>query len=199
MSVGGVNIDMPTTAGAGIAGTSFWVMRLGVWLITPGFKNATATLDANNDVTETNAADNTGSASFTPVYFIPKFVTPLEGVAHQDWSIGNYVDMNLNPADGEFNDYRGGTFTYNGHNGWDIGPANWKAGDAGIDIRAAAAGVIKQMDDGHYDRNTVGLGQPSNYVVIDHGGGWETHYHHMRRDSIVVAEDRSLRPGRSLD
>lgn len=198
MRVGGVDVEVPTNWGAGESGVHAYEMRLGVWLMTPGFKSAQVFLDDNGDITEINGADNIGDASFTPATFSPKFVYPLEGTPFVDWSIGNYVDMNIDPEPGQLADYRGGTFVYNGHNGWDMGPASWRQADAGFDVRAAAGGTVDYVEDGHYDRNYVAQGQPSNYVVIDHNNGWKTVYHHMRRDSIVVADGQSVVAGQKI-
>ena len=37
MTVGGQDIDYTLNWGAGGSGTQFWVLRLGVWMMTPGF------------------------------------------------------------------------------------------------------------------------------------------------------------------
>jgi murein DD-endopeptidase MepM/ murein hydrolase activator NlpD len=176
--------------GAGLAGGS-WVYRVGQYLIQPGQQVFSVTLDAGHDVTETDEGDNGTVHFFFGALYAPGFSKPLEGTINVDWSILNYNDVDADyPDDQSFSgpceDFRGGPYCYDGHNGWDILPATWKQAYQGIDILAAAPGTVIVAEDGHDDHNTDPLGQPSNYVVIDHGGGWTTEYHHMARNSITV-------------
>jgi hypothetical protein len=196
MTVGGQDIDYTLNWGAGGSGTQYWVLRLGVWMMTPGFKSASATLDVNNDITESNGADNTGNCNFTPATFTPKFIMPLEHSAWTDWTMVNYVDVNLAP--GAPGDYNGGTWTYDGHNGWDFTAANWRMPDAGWDIYAAAGGTVIDADDGHYDRNSTAPYPPSNYVTIDHGNGFTTTYYHLRLNTVAVSEGDVVVKGQKI-
>jgi murein DD-endopeptidase MepM/ murein hydrolase activator NlpD len=196
MSVGGQNIDYTINWGAGGAGTQYWVLRLGVWMVTPGFKSASATLDIHNDIIESNGGDNTLTASFWPATFASKFIMPLERNAWTDWTMVNYTDTNLAP--GVPGDYAGGSWTYDGHNGWDFTAGNWRKPDAGWDIYAAAGGTVVGADDGNYDRNSVAPYPPSNYVTIDHGNGFKTTYYHLRLNTVAVGVGDTVVKGQKI-
>jgi murein DD-endopeptidase MepM/ murein hydrolase activator NlpD len=177
--------------GAGGAGTGFWIFRSPQMLVRPGLQSVSVSLDVNTDVTETDEGDNTHLHLYSGVTFASGFYKPLEGTQNFDWSVGNYNDTDANyPDDGFFGgvceDFNGGDYCYDGHNGWDIGVANWRLGYQGWDIYAAAGGTVQIANDGNDDHNTEALGQPSNYVQIDHGGGWMTQYHHMAKNTITV-------------
>jgi murein DD-endopeptidase MepM/ murein hydrolase activator NlpD len=64
----------------------------------------------------------------------------------------------------------------------------------GIAVLAAAGGTVMRVRDGVADvstrvggREAVEGHEAGNSVVIDHGGGWETQYGHLRRGSLRVA------------
>ena len=109
-------------------------------------------------------------------------------------TFSNYVDVD--PLSG-IEDFAGGSVSYDGHNAWDIGPADFTFAeqDAGIELYAAADGVVSEVHDGEFDRNTVWQGQPANYVIIDHGSGWRTIYWHLRRDSAAVNVGDAVQAG----
>src|SRR5262249_4254047 len=163
------------TFGAGGSGTQSWFWYLGGWYAAPGTHSVTVTVDPDQSVAETSYADNSKSFNFTPgsATDLPnKFVTPLGGMAFQAWGFVNYVDVN--PLSPGFSDYSGGSYTYDGHTGHDMSPANFGSMDAGVPDLAAAAGTVVAVQDGNYDRNTVASNVPANYVEIDHGNGWHT-------------------------
>ncbi len=71
----------------------------------------------------------------------------------------------------------------------------------GVPVVAATSGRVLRTrgDMADVDVREIGLDlvedrYAGNAVVIDHGGGWETQYSHLRQDSIVVGPgDRVLR------
>lgn len=77
--------------------------------------------------------------------------------------------------------------------GWRVrtgGPREWHAGldfmgREGEGVRAAAAGVV-----GKVGEEPAGLGR---FLVIDHGGGWESFYAHA--DEILVARGQQVSAG----
>ena len=85
-----------------------------------------------------------------------------------------------------------------GTSAYDIGLANFASMDAGIPIYAAADGSVESVQDGDYDRNTVGGNRPANFVVIGHGSGWETQYYHFRMNTITVQAGDHVTAGQLL-
>ncbi len=193
----------PINWGAGQAGVRSWVALLGDWVLNPGAQTATAVVDANNQIPETNEADNSRSFSFTPatfssIYQAPtKFVTPLGGTPNQDWSIVNYIDLDSGPG---VQDYLGGTYSYNGHDALDITLSNFAAQDKGLPVFAAAGGRVGDLRDGEFDRNTcptLCLGD-GNFIRLDHGNGWQTFYWHLRMNSLTVGLGDVVQAGDTL-
>ncbi len=127
------------------------------------------------------------------VYAQP-FVTPIGGTPYEDWTIVNYVD--LQPGEGAV-DFRGGNYTYDGHNAIDFTLPHFSAMDAGVTVRAAGSGTVALVHDGEFDRcsRVNPCGNNPNYVVIDHGNGLSTEYLHLKRDSILVSVGESVAAG----
>jgi len=181
-NVDGVDLYSSTvTFGAGHTQTESWYWYRGGWFAAPGTHNVTVTIDP------TTYGTTSRNFSFTPVTApdLPeKFLTPIGGNPFQTWGIVNYVDVNpLSPA---FNDYNGGPYTYDGHAGHDLSLASFGSMDAGVPDYAAADGTVVAVQDGNYDRNTAFSSALANYVVIDHGNGWQSIYYHLRTNTILV-------------
>lgn len=114
----------------------------------------------------------------------------------------NYVD--IDPT-GEVSDYACGGATYDGHKGTDFRVRSAAAAKAGVDVLAAAPGVVKGTRDGMQDifAKSVAPGslagrECGNGVVIDHGGGWETQYCHMLKGSVGVRSGDTVTRGQPL-
>lgn len=116
--------------------------------------------------------------------------------------IQNYVDRDpTNLA----RDYRCGMLTYDGHKGTDFRLPDLKAQRAGVDVRAAAAGIVLRLRDGTPDLSAAEIGRPAvkgrecgNGLIISHRDGWETQYCHMARGSIGVQQGETVRAGQVL-
>lgn len=111
--------------------------------------------------------------------------------------VQNYVDHD--PGTGT-EDFACGALTYDGHDGTDIALPSLAAMQAGVAVRAAAAGVVKGVRDGMPDISIRDPAAPEldgkdcgNGVLIDHGEGWQTQYCHMKLGSITV------KPGQTVD
>jgi Peptidase family M23 len=100
-------------------------------------------------------------------------------------------------------DYSCGHETYDGHDGTDFRVLNTQSK---ADVVASAAGTIKALRDGvddqlinsDSDRERVKSRECGNGVVIDHAGGWQTQYCHLRKGSIAVKVGESVASGTKL-
>ena len=114
--------------------------------------------------------------------------------------IQSYVDRD--PGAGA-EDHTCGPMSYDGHKGTDFRLPDRAAMRAGVDVLAAAPGVVTGLRNGMPD---IALGEPGapalggrdcgNGVMLRHADGWTTQYCHLARDSLTVAEgDRVARGG----
>ena len=107
-------------------------------------------------------------------------------------TIQNYVDRDPGPG---ARDYTCGRLVYDGHKGTDfrLPDASWLSRN--IAVLAAAPGTVtatrNDLPDhlpGRYDPERIKGRECGNGVLIDHGGGWQTQYCHMRHGSVQVRE-----------
>lgn len=129
------------------------------------------------------SAENTGDSL--------KFAWPLEWTLDQGVYIGNYVDEDM--AEGSIKDYMGFEHAYDGHRGTDIGPASFEEMDKGIDVLAAAPGIVTLTRYSNEDRNNEG--SAGNGVCLYHNDGTVTIYWHLRKNSISVNLNESVETG----
>jgi hypothetical protein len=130
------------------------------------------------------------------------FSLPIACTQGRDCWIMNYPDMASSPA---VADPLCGPRSYDGHKGTDIAIRDRAAMRAGVPVLAAADGRVRGMRDGMADRfiDEAGLAalhgrDCGNGVLIDHGGGWQTQYCHMRRGSVAVQPGETVRRGQRL-
>lgn len=117
--------------------------------------------------------------------------------------VQHYVDMSPGPA---AQDHTCGSLTYDGHDGIDIRTLRYAQMYGGVDVLAAAAGVVRRTRDGMSDMTVrdeatitaLGKRKAGNAVVIDHGEGWETQYSHLKRNSILVRPGDRVEAGQRL-
>ncbi len=137
-----------------------------------------------------------GSASGGPGMFSPPFAFyPMAGVQGEDFSIGNYVDLDPSPGVMDFNC---GPFSYNGHDASDAPIGGFEHQAIGVPIFAAADGFVTATHDGEFDMNTQWAGQPSNYVVINHGNNLVCNYYHMKKNSVAVSPGDFVKAGQMI-
>jgi murein DD-endopeptidase MepM/ murein hydrolase activator NlpD len=132
------------------------------------------------------------AAEESPLFQLPVACTPGKDCAAQ-----NYVDHDPGPGAADFTC---GFLTYDGHKGTDIRLPDLAAMDRGAAVLAAAPGTVLRLRDGMPDVSIRDPAAPplegrdaGNSLIIDHGGGWETQYGHMRKGSILV------KPGDTVD
>ncbi len=117
--------------------------------------------------------------------------TPVDCTLGTDCYIQQTVDHD--PGDGA-TDFQCGPLTYDGHKGTDFALPSVSAVRAGVDVLAAAPGVVVGVRDGMTDVRQIGPNAPDvtgrecgNGVVVQHDDGWETQYCHLKKGSVSVA------------
>ncbi len=121
--------------------------------------------------------------------------TPVDCTLGVDCYIQQSVDHDPGPG---ASDFQCGPLTYDGHKGTDFALPSLSAIRAGVDVLAAAPGLVVGVRDGMEDARQIGPDAPDvngrecgNGVVVQHDGGWETQYCHLKNGSVAVtARDR---------
>lgn len=121
---------------------------------------------------------------------------PAACVLGQTCHIQQYPDHDAGPG---ATDYTCGPLSYDAHDGTDIALPSRAAMKAGVQVLAAAPGVVKGIRDSVQDfvPKVAGL-ECGNGVVIAHAGGWETQYCHMRQGSVLVRDGEKVDTGTPL-
>ncbi len=140
-------------------------------------------------------------SSAPPAFAPPAFEVPVRCRIGADCFVQNYVDADPGPG---ARDFACGRLTYDGHKGTDFRVPDLGAMRRGVTVVAAAPGMVVRVRDGMEDVSIRQGGKPSpdreagNAVVVDHGGGWETQYSHLRRDSLAVKPGDRVAAGTPL-
>lgn len=134
-----------------------------------------------------------------------QFLFPLSCSPGEDcWAV-NYNDSD--PAGGAAKDFACGSQTYDGHDGTDFAVRDEVAMLGGVDVLAAAEGKIMRVRDEIEDRAPSAADMEKmkeekkgcgNGVLIDHGGGWQTIYCHMKKGSVVVKPGDKVATGQKI-
>ncbi len=132
----------------------------------------------------------------------PSLDVPLDCDLGQNCWVASYYD------DGQFSnvhDYLCGGFTYPGNDGTDFAVRDLKAAVEGVTVTAAAPGEILRLRNDMPDETIGAAGREAiagrecgNGVLIDHGGGWQTQYCHLRLGSLAVREGDRVSRGQRL-
>lgn len=127
---------------------------------------------------------------------------PVACVPGKSCFIQHYVDIDPGPA---ARDYACGTATYNGHSGVDIRVLSMAAAKRGVDVVAAADGVVARVRDGVADafvretgKDAVAGRQCGNAVAVTHPGGLETLSCHLMAGTVAVKPGQKVRRGDPL-
>lgn len=96
-------------------------------------------------------------------------------------------------------DFRCSSLSYDAHNGTDFALNSLAAMDSGVNVIAAAPGVVRATRDGVKDQiytpelaSSLSGRECGNGVVIDHEDGWSTQYCHLKRGSIAVRKGQRV-------
>ncbi len=126
----------------------------------------------------------------------PRLELPVDCEIGAACVVQNYVDQDPGPG---ARDHTCGPLSYDGHKGTDIRVPGRPEMAAGVAVLAAAPGVVRALRDGEADRAGGRAGADAgNAVVLDHGGGWESQYSHLRRGSVAVAVGERVAAGARL-
>ena len=117
--------------------------------------------------------------------------------------VANYVDVDSTEA---ARDFRCKGRTYNAHDGTDFAIRDRAVMEQGVPVTASAPGTVRRVRDGVEDvaltdqasRTRIVGRECGNGVVIDHDGGWQTQYCHLRRGSIRVRVGEQVERGSPL-
>lgn len=136
---------------------------------------------------------------------IPPLIFPVACTYGQDcWAV-NYLDVD--PALQKAKDFKCSQKTYDNHHGTDIALGSIAQMNKGVNVIAAANGKVLRVRDGKNDqtktyedlenirKNTKECG---NGIIIDHGGGLQTMYCHLKQGSIIVKPDEKVTAGQVI-
>lgn len=127
---------------------------------------------------------------------------PVDCTLGQDCHIQQYVDHDTSKG---ARDFTCNGLSYDGHKGTDIALPSLRAMQDGVDVYAAASGVVIGRRDGMTDqyltdrnRNTIKGRECGNAVTLRHADGWQTQYCHLKQGSVTVHKGDKVRVGRKL-
>jgi len=117
--------------------------------------------------------------------------------------VANYVDVDPTEA---ARDFRCKSRSYNAHDGTDFAIRDRAVMEQGVPVVASASGIVRRVRDDVKDaeltdqssRARIAGRECGNGVVIDHDGGWQTQYCHLRRGSLRVRAGERVERGSPL-
>ena len=140
----------------------------------------------------------TGQGSARDLILNPPMACDLTGPCF----IQQYMDRDEGPGAADFTC---NLLSNNDHSGTDFALPSLAMMAAGVAVVAAAPGSVKGARDGMADVDQSAAGAPDvsgkecgNGVLVDHGGGWETQYCHMKQGSVAVEIGDRVRTGTVL-
>lgn len=132
----------------------------------------------------------------------PRLALPLDCTLGQTCFIEDYVDTDPGPGQ---RDYTCGIKSRDDHRGIDFMLLSFDAMETGVDVLAAAPGIVAATRDGMPDtpvtaetRDVIKGQECGNAVRIDHGAGWQTLYCHMKNGSLAVRQGERVEVGNTL-
>lgn len=127
---------------------------------------------------------------------------PVDCVLGESCFIQQYPDHDPGPG---AHDFACGSQSYDGHDGTDFALPSLAAMEAGVVVRAAAPGVVRGTRDGRPDIRVSDPGAPplegmdcGNGIALQHEGGYETQYCHLKQGSVRVKPGDRVEAGQTL-
>ena len=147
------------------------------------------------------AATGAAQAASPVVPSRPALALPIACTPGRDCWVANYVDVDASTTVAR--DFRCHARSYEGHDGTDIAIRDEAVMRAGVAVLAAAGGTVRNVRDAMPDAiaadaaavKALGGRDCGNGVVIDHPGGWQTQYCHLRRGSVRVKPGQQVAAG----
>lgn len=122
---------------------------------------------------------------------------PIAGEPQQDWFYGPLPNHDVERGGAE--DYLCGTKTIEFRQTTDFLVPSFREMDQGVDVLAAASGVVTFVQDGFPDRNlTYEHGRQGNQIRVHHPDGMETRYRFLKSGSIQVREGDQVTAGQVI-
>lgn len=138
-------------------------------------------------------------AAETPQEQSIELALPVACDMEKHCSIHKYVD--LDPGVNRL-DYACGSLSSDGHTGTDFRVPNLARMHKGVDVIAAADGVVRAVRDGVRDISVREGGveavkdiKAGNSVALTHPNGWETQYSHLKKGSVRVQPGDHVKVG----
>lgn len=132
----------------------------------------------------------------------PVLTVPVDCILGETCHIQQYVDRDPNSG---YRDYQCGTLAYDGHKGTDFSLPTFKAMQDGVNVLAAAPGIVRGTRDGMKDQlytrataEAIKGKECGNGVVVRHEDGWETQYCHLKEGSVRVRTGDRVKRGTVL-
>jgi len=132
----------------------------------------------------------------------PKFLFPVDCVLGQNCWIARYMDRAAGTAKA---DYACQSKTQDKHNGTDIALADVGVMQAGVAVKAAAAGRVIALRNGMPDivvtderSKTIQKQGCGNVLIVGHGNGWQTRYCHLKKESLLVKKGDRVSAGQVI-
>lgn len=123
---------------------------------------------------------------------------PIDCTLGQTCFIQQYVDRDPGPG---ATDFTCGSLSYDGHKGTDFALKDLDALESGVDVLAAASGVVRGLRDGEPDTglaNATAGKDCGNGVALSHPDGWVTQYCHLKQGSVAVEIGQAVAAGDAI-
>lgn len=127
---------------------------------------------------------------------------PIDCTLGETCFVQQYVDRDMGLA---HSDYTCGNLSYDGHKGTDFALPSLAAMTAGVDVLAAANGVVAATRNDMLDilqgtdhAPDITGKECGNGILIKHGEGWETQYCHLKMGSVIVTKGQKISQGEVL-